>query len=255
MGGRQRPVLADELGAWWRAAARGRAGGGRRRPTRRRRRGRRARSSRRRRPRRCPPRGCRGRCARRAAARRFAQASSRTASVTRSGSTSSRRRARPGSARRGGRRRASPPGPRRPRRAPGHPVRPARSSDVGLGARPGARGSATASVRSPCTRRTARAWRTGGRRSRPAPRPRSTARRRTRPCSSVPPHVCSGARRRPAGSTPRSRSESATWSADGVAAGEPKHRWATAAAPQASTRLAITAPGRPSAQGGGRRAR
>ncbi len=33
---------------------------------------------------------------------------------------------------------------------------------------------------------------------------------------------------------------------DGVAAGEPKHRWATAAAPHASTRLAITAPGSPS---------
>ena len=62
----------------------------------------------------------------------------------------------------------------------------------------------------------------------------------------VLPHVCSAARRRPFGSTPRSRSELATWSADGVASGEPRHRWATAAAPHASTRLAMTEPGRPS---------
>ena len=64
----------------------------------------------------------------------------------------------------------------------------------------------------------------------------------------VPPHDWSGARRRPAGSMPRSRSDPATWSADGVAAGVPKHSCATAAAPQARTRLASTAPGRPSAR-------
>ena len=84
LGGRQRPVLAHELGAWWRGAAPGRAAGGRPRRTRRRRRGRRARSSRRRRAPRCPPRGCRGRCGPSCSRPRFAQASSRTASVTRS---------------------------------------------------------------------------------------------------------------------------------------------------------------------------
>ena len=100
-------------------------------------------------------------------------------------------------------------------------------------------------ARSPCTRRSARAWRAGGRRCCRGRRPGSRGRRRARRCSWCRPTTGPGPRPSPSGSMPRSRRESATSSGDGVAAGEPKHRWARAAAPQPSTRLARTAPGSP----------
>ena len=110
---------------------------------------------------------------------RFAQASSRTASVTAlgldvgealAGRVADDEEGVVAPARRARRRRPRGAGRRCGRRGTGR--RP--------GARPGARGSATASGRSPCTRRTARAWRTGGRRCCRARRPGSRARRPSR---------------------------------------------------------------------------
>ena len=109
-----------------------------------------------------------------------------------------------------------------------------------------ARESATASVPSPCTRRSARAWRGTGHRCCPGRRPRSPA--PGRPCRVVvPPHAWSGARRRSTASTPRSRKrvdDLLRSTASPLASRRPGER--PTAEPHASARLAMTEPGRPS---------
>ena len=102
-------------------------------------------------------------------------------------------------------------------------------------------------ARSPCTRRTARAWPGTARRCCRVRRPRWRARRRAHPCSAcLPtsgPEPAADRRRRRRDPSASRRPDPA----DGVAAGVPKARWASAAEPQASARLASTEPGRPSA--------
>ena len=66
--------------------------------------------------------------------------------------------------------------------------------------------------------------------------------------NAVWPQDCSGARRSSSFGTPSSRREEATWWTEGVPPGEPRQKWAIAAAPQESTMLASTDTGRPSAR-------